>query len=214
MSITKKYREYLNRIPNLFNNEEFTKSPLKEEINKIDFDKISDELYDILGSSIHSAKIKKGLECQRIILNILHSSGYNASAGRTIKFSNLPVGNSQKKYKVDIFVKTETEIWLIDAKGDSWNNNTPMSDTLKKYQLAKKEIQNQTTKKVRFILLKNTNDDYQFNYLKNIALPYGIEFILANPFLSEISKKEVNLNKMSKEFYRKKIIENIKSNIN
>jgi hypothetical protein len=167
----------------------------------------------IIGSSVHSAKIKKGLAIEDAVLDLLVQSGYNAEEGRVIIFSNVPENYSQKSYKPDIFVKTINEIWIVDAKGPAWNNNTPVSDTLKKYILAKKEIQDKTEKKVRLILLKNIEDDYIFNRLKSKSIEYGIEIIRSNPFLSEISKRDINIDKMFEEFLRKNIIDKIKNRI-
>jgi len=168
-----------------------------------------DELLKI-GSAVHSGKIKKGYNIQDVVLNLFLQDGFNAKKGEKIIFTDIKEDNySQGSYSPDIFVDFPKEYWIVDTKSDGWNNNTPVSDTVKKYKLAKEEIEKKTEKKVRFIMLKNTQEGKHFNKISNEAIKSGVEIIITNNFLSKILNKDINIDKITKKFMMDKIREKL-----
>jgi hypothetical protein len=121
-----------------------------------------------------------------------------------IPFENidLPENYSQSSgYTVDIYFETENEILLIDPKGCEHNNNTPISDEIKKWLLTKNQVQKNNPKKnVRFILLKpNDVTEYNFNRLKKEYSNYGIELYISDDFLSNMKNEKVVVSDILKE---------------
>ena len=102
-------------------------------------------------------KVKKGHYLTKTASDALRVTGYNIEEEVKIEFPE-DLTYAQKSYKVDIWMETEDEVLLIDSKSPSWNNNTPMSDTVEKYVRAKTVISESTIKTVRFLLLKNYAD--------------------------------------------------------
>ena len=120
---------------------------------------------------------------------------------------NLPENYSQSSgYTVDIYVETKNEILLIDPKGAEHNNNTPISDEVKKWTMAKEQVQKSNPNKVvKFILLKPKDvNQSNFNRLKTQYLPYGIELYITDDFLSEFRKETVDVSTILNE--NKKIL--------
>ena len=146
-----------------------------------------------IGSAVHSAKIKKGNLHEDYVAEHLEKKGDVVKRKVIIALSDRPESYSQPTYELDIWAENTDEIKLIDPKGPSWNNNTPMSDTLMKYLLAKKEVEKNTQKRVRFILLKNMEEGYDYERHKKKAAPYGIEILRSNKFLSDLSNEEINV---------------------
>jgi hypothetical protein len=171
---------------------------------------LTDEQLLLIGSAVHSGKIKKGYKIQDIVLNLFIQNGFNAKKGTTINFTGIQEKNySQETYTPDINVELTEEIWILDTKSDGWNNNTPVSDTVKKYKFAKEETEKKTDKKVRFIMLKNTKGSNHFEKINREALKSGVEIIITNDFLSEIFQTNINIDDITKKFMMDKIRQKI-----
>ena len=171
---------------------------------------LTDDELLMIGSAVHSGKIKKGYKIQDVVLNLFIENGFDAEKGSKITFTNIKEENySQFTYSPDIFVDFPNEFWILDAKSDAWNNNTPVSDTVKKYKLAKEEIEKNTEKKVRFIILKNTKDSNHLTKISNEAIKSGVEIIITNNFLSKIFNKSINIDDITKKFMMEKIREKL-----
>ena len=161
-----------------------------------------------LGSAVHSAKIKKGNKLEEIVRDFIKDKGFNIVKGYKIEFND-GIVSSQNSYKVDNILYIDNEILLIDNKSSSWNNNTPMDDTVRKYVRAKNRIQKDNpNKKVRFILLKNSKTQEEIQRYIDGALVFGIEILHANTYLSELTNENVNLDKLSNDYFHKTIKEN------
>lgn len=167
-----------------------------------------DELLKI-GSCVHSAKIKKGNLHENYVAEHLEKRGYVVKRKVVIELVERPSSYSQPTYELDIWAENAEEIKLIDPKGPSWNNNTPMSDTLMKYVLAKKEVEKQTKKIVRFILLKNMEENYNYKRLRDKSSSYGIEILRSNKFLSELSGEDINVDQYLSQKLHNLIKENL-----
>lgn len=171
---------------------------------------LTDDELLMIGSAVHSGKIKKGYNIQDVVLNLFLQNGFNAKKGMKINFTDIKEENySQPSYSPDIFVDFPEEYWIVDTKSDGWNNNTPVSDTVKKYKLAKEEVEKKTKKKVRFIMLKNTKEGKHFNKICGEALKSGVEIIITNNFLSKNLNKEINIDKITKKFMMDRIREKL-----
>ncbi len=164
------------------------------------------EILDAFRSVLHSAAIKKGYTQPKLVLDELKKMEgvINSCLEKHIPFTkiNVPQDYSQPLgYKVDVYVETETNIYLVDPKGPSHNNNTPISDEVKKWVYAKQQMElTHPNKRVRFILLKPSDvDEYEFNRLKSSYLPYGIELHETDVFLSEMSNENVSVSNILKE---------------
>ena len=172
--------------------------------------KLTDEELLLIGSAVHSGKIKKGYKIQDVILNLLLSKGFIAEKGVKIFFTDKLEDNySQDSYTPDLFVHLPEEEWILDSKSDGWNNNTPVSDTVKNYKYAKKEMEKKTDKKVRFIMLKNTQGGPHFEKIQEEALKSEVEIVKTNEFLSHLLNEKINIDVITKKFMmdsiRKKI---------
>lgn len=164
------------------------------------------DVKDIVRSKLHSATIKKGHKHPEIVSKELNKikNVLRNELEVFISFDGieLPENYSQSSgYTVDLFFETENEILLIDPKGNEHNNNTPISDEVKKWLLSKEQVQkNNPNKIVRFILLKpNDVNIYNFNRLKNMYIQYGIELYITDEFLSEITQEKVIVSDLLKE---------------
>ena len=171
---------------------------------------LTDDELLMIGSAVHSGKIKKGYNIQEVVMNLFIQHGYDAKKGEKINFTNIKEENySQPSYSPDIFVDFPEEYWIVDTKSDGWNNNTPVSDTVKKYKLAKEEIEKKTEKKVRFIMLKNTKESKHLTKISNEAIKSGVEIIVTNNFLSEMFNEEINIDKFTKKFMMDRVREKL-----
>ena len=171
---------------------------------------LTDDQILLIGSAVHSGKIKKGYKIQDVVLNLFIQHGFNAKKGTTISFTAIKEENySQESYTPDIFVEISEEFWILDTKSEGWNNNTPVSDTVKKYKFAKEEIEKKTNKKVRFIMLKNTKGGNHFQKISKEALKSGVEIIITNDFLSKIFNISINIDDITKKFMMDKIRQKI-----
>ena len=127
-------------------------------ITEMDFEKI-----DSIRSSLHSATIKKGYKHEELVYQEIEKipNLIKIKRNHLIKFENVivPKNYSQNSgYTVDIFFESKNEIFLVDPKGTEHNNNTPISDEVTKWRLAKEELSIQNPKKnVIFIILKQNN---------------------------------------------------------
>jgi len=151
-------------------------------------------------SIMHGARIVRGNLVEKVTLDFLKRSGINAKKGEKIQINH----KTQKTYKPDIQVETKDEILLIDTKSEGHNNNTPVSDHTKKYQLCKETKQGETTKRVRFILLKETKHDISKLILEHASC--GIELHHINEFVTNLTGKEFNLLDESGEEYRNEVL--------
>jgi hypothetical protein len=171
---------------------------------------LTDDQLLFIGSAVHSGKIKKGYKIQDVVLNLFIEYGFTAKKGTAISFTAIKEENySQGSYTPDIFVELPEEFWILDTKSEGWNNNTPVSDTVKKYKFAKEEIEKKTNKKVRFIMLKNTKGGSHFEKITKEALKSGIEIIITNDFLSKIFNKNINIDDITKKYMMDKIRQKI-----
>ena len=171
---------------------------------------LTDDELLMIGSAVHSGKIKKGYKIQNVVLDLFIQNGFDAENGYKITFTNIKEENySQLSYCPDIFVNFPDEFWIVDAKSDAWNNNTPVSDTVKKYKLAKEEIEKNTEKKVRFIMLKNTKESTHLTKISNEAIKSGVEIVITNNFLSKIFNKSINIDDITKKFMMERIREKL-----
>lgn len=171
---------------------------------------LSDDQLLLIGSAVHSGKIKKGYNIQDVVLKLFIKNGFFAREGTKIIFTGIKEENySQDSYTPDIFVEFDDEIWIIDTKSDGWNNNTPVSDTVKKYKLSKEELQKNTFKKVRFIMLKNTKGGSHFEKISKEANKSGIEIQISNLFLTNLFNTPVDIDYLTREFMMNKIREKI-----
>jgi hypothetical protein len=170
---------------------------------------LADASYDVkdsIRSVLHSASIKKGHKHPIIVSNELGKiqKFLKNELEVFIPFENidLPENYSQSSgYTVDIYFETENEILLIDPKGGEHNNNTPISDEIKKWLLTKTQVQKNNPKKnVRFILLKpNDVTKYNFNRLKKKYSNYGIELYISDDFLSNMKNQKIVVSDILKE---------------
>lgn len=190
-------------------------------MNQQTFDLLSSlpfEDLDKLRSVLHSAAIKKGHKQPKLVLEEMSKIEGVIDKGleRHIPFSNveIPEGYSQAGgYTVDIYVETEDVVYLIDPKGVGHNNNTPISDEVKKWVMAKQQVQyTKPDKEVRFILLKPSDvDNYEFNRLQNMYSKYGIELHITDRFLSNITGNNVNITQILQEKKHQLMIQNMKT---
>ena len=167
---------------------------------------LSPEILDLVRSQLHSASIKKGYSQPALVQEIMSELDgvLKNNLEEFIKFTDVIVPDNYSQangYKVDNYIETEKVIFLIDPKGASHNNNTPISDECKKWMLAKEQVQkNNPNKEVRFILLKpddvNVNE---FNRLKKQYNNFGIECYMTDVFLSELVGREVNISNILAE---------------
>jgi hypothetical protein len=169
------------------------------------------DLMDEVRSVLHSAAIKKGHGQPKIVSEEIskNKSVIKNELEVFIPYTdvNLPENYSQSSgYTVDIYVETKNEILLIDPKGAEHNNNTPISDEVKKWTMAKEQVQKSNPNKVvKFILLKPKDvNQSNFNRLKTQYLPYGIELYITDDFLSEFRKETVDVSTILNE--NKKIL--------
>jgi hypothetical protein len=167
---------------------------------------LSPEALDAVRSVLHSSAIKKGHTQPALVQGIIGELNglLKNYLEEFIPFTDVVVPENYSQaggYKVDNYVETEKVIYLIDPKGESHNNNTPISDECKKWVLAKEQVQkNNPTKEVRFILLKpNTVDIHDFNRLKRQYNNYGIECHITDNFLSELIGRKVNVSNVLKD---------------
>jgi hypothetical protein len=182
--------------------------PYKPTINEsLIISQISDvfsfDALDALRSVLHSAAIKKGYSQPALVLEVMSKTEGIIKKGLEvyIPFSKVkvPDGYSQKDgYTVDVYVETKDIIYLVDPKGAGHNNNTPIPDEVKKWVLAKEQVQlSNINKEIRFILLKpNDVDDYDFNRLKNSYNVYGIELHKTDEFLSDFINGETSVSEV------------------
>ena len=161
---------------------------------------LSPEALDAVRSVLHSSSIKKGHTQPALVQEIMDGLKglLKNNLEEFIPFTDVEVPDNYSQaggYKVDNYIETKKVIYLIDPKGESHNNNTPISDECRKWVLAKEQVQkNNPKKKVRFILLKpNTVDTYEFNRLKTQYGNYGIECHITDDFLSDLIGKKVNV---------------------
>jgi hypothetical protein len=155
---------------------------------------------DKLRSNTHGARITRGSLVEKVTLNFLKESGMNAKKGERIKIDH----ESQRTYKPDIQVETNDEILLIDTKSEGHNNNTPVSDHTKKYQLCRETKQGETTKIVRFILLKETKHDISKLILEHESC--GIELHHIDEFVTNLTGRKFNLLEESDVEYRNEVL--------
>jgi hypothetical protein len=155
---------------------------------------------DRLRSNTHGARITRGSLVERVTLNFLKGSGLDAKKGERISIKH----KSQRTYKPDIQVETNDEILLIDTKSEGHNNNTPVSDHTKKYQLCKETKQGETTKIVRFILLKETKHDISKLILEHQSC--GIELHHIDEFVTNLTGRKFNLLEESDVEYRNEVL--------
>lgn len=155
---------------------------------------------DKLRSNTHGARITRGSLVEKVTLNFLKESGMNAKKGERIDINH----QSQRTYKPDIQVETDEEILLIDTKSEGHNNNTPVSDHTKKYQLCKETKQSETTKIVRFILLKETKHDISKLILEHQSC--GIELHHINEFVTNLTGRSFDLLEESDAEYRNEVL--------
>lgn len=167
--------------------------------------RLSPDALDSVRSVLHSASIKKGYDQPALVLNEMEKIEGIIDKGleRHIPFIDIevPEDYSQKEgYRVDVYVETEDTIYLIDPKSAAHNNNTPISDEVKKWVLAKKQVEfTNPNKEVRFILLKPSDvKEYEFNRLKGQYIFYGIELYKTDVFLSEITKENISVSEILK----------------
>jgi hypothetical protein len=161
------------------------------------------EALDVLRSVLHSAAIKKGYSQPALVLDEMSKKDGIIKKGLEvhIPFSEVkvPDGYSQKDgYTVDVYVETKDTIYLVDPKSAGHNNNTPISDEVMKWVLAKEQVRiSNNNKEIRFILLKpNDVDDYEFNRLKNLYSVYGIELHKTDEFLSNFTNSETSVSEI------------------
>jgi hypothetical protein len=164
------------------------------------------DLLDAIRSVTHSASIKKGYKQPKLVSDeISKVDGILRNELEVLipyDGIDLPENYSQSSgYTVDIYVETKNEILLIDPKGAEHNNNTPISDEVKKWVMAKDQVQKSNpNKQVRFILLKPKDVNlYHFNRLKVQYLSYGIELFITDEFLSDIRKETVDVSSILNE---------------
>lgn len=167
---------------------------------------IRGEVLDMIRSGMHSASIKKGYKQPALVLDHMSKIDGIIDKGleRYISFSDVqvPEDYSQKDgYSVDVYVETEKVVYLIDPKSAGHNNNTPISDEVKKWVLAKQQTQIiKKDKEVRFILLKPSDvDECEFIRLKSAYHAYGIELHKTDDFLSDITGTKVTVSDILKE---------------
>ncbi len=171
-----------------------------------------------IGSACQSAKISKGSQLEKEIIKIFVDAGYSITTGKSIKVNFTEVSreysSSQSTYQPDMIVETDTEILIIDSKSSGWNNNTPILETINKFIKTKLEVAHlNPEKEVRFILLKNTSLEYADNRAIECG-KYGIEVLHANSFLTGIAGKPIDLDELTQDFLRDKIIQKFKSLVN
>lgn len=164
------------------------------------------ELLDALRSVTHSASIRKGYKHPKLVSDEI-AKDENVIRNELEVFIpytdiEVPENYSQSSgYTVDIYVETKDEILLIDPKGAEHNNNTPISDEVKKWIMAKEQVQkNNPNKVVKFILLKPKDvNEYHFKRLKEKYFSYGIELFITDEFLSDFRKEVVDVSTILKE---------------
>ena len=176
------------------------------------------EFLDLVRSKLHSATIKKGYSQPQIVLDAM-SKGIkyvNKDLEVNIKFLNIELPNNytQDGYTVDIWFETTETIHLIDPKGIGHDNNTPISDEVTKWVLAKKQVQFlNPNKNVRFILLKpNDVDENEFRRLKKSYGEFGIELHKTDNFLTDFTNTKTSVCEIlsqRKEFLMRQSLQNI-----
>jgi hypothetical protein len=187
-----------------------------EEILKL-LKQIPYEELNSVRSFLHSATIKKGNTHSIEVMRALSVVPYivRIDAEQIIKFDSIviPREYSQSSYKVDIWFETETQIILIDPKSAGHDNNTPISDEVKKWVYAKQQVEsNYPNKNVRFVLLKpNDVSAYDFNRLKNQYEPFGLELYITDDFLMQETGVETQVSNNLEETKHKLMIEGIES---
>jgi hypothetical protein len=166
-----------------------------EIILKMEFEKI-----DLIRSVLHSATIKKGYKHEELVYKEIEKIPNLIKIERNcfIKFENvtIPENYSQNSgYTVDILFEIKNEVFLVDPKSTEHNNNTPISDEVTKWRLAKEELKIQNPEKnVRFILLKPNNiTEYNYTRLKGEYSNYGIELYKTDDFLSNLKNEKVEI---------------------
>jgi hypothetical protein len=176
----------------------------KDIIQEI-IENFSPEGLDTLRSKLHSASIKKGYAHSKLVSDVIKKTdGVIMIKNEVyIPFINvdLPTEYTQEGYTVDIWVETENKIYLIDPKGVGHNNNTPIHDEVKKWVLAKKEVQSLNSQKnISFILLKpNDIADYEFERLKKSYNEFGLDLFRTDEFLSKFTGINTSVSIILKE---------------
>lgn len=164
------------------------------------------ELLDALRSVTHSASIKKGYKQPKLVSDEIAKDDcvIKNDLEVFIPYTNIiiPKDYSQASgYTVDIYVETKNEILLIDPKGAEHNNNTPISDEVKKWVMAKEQVQkNNPSKIVKFILLKPKDvNPYHFKRLKEQYSFYGIDLFITDEFLSNFRRQKIDISSILNE---------------
>lgn len=178
-----------------------------EETNLVNqiIGKTSPELLDIIRSVLHSSAIKKGYSQPRLVLDSMSQVDgiVKGELEVCIPFLNIevPQDYTQSSYTVDVWVETKDTIFLVDPKGIGHNHNTPVSDEVTKWTMAKQEVQILNPhKKVRFILLKPDDvNEYEFIRLKKSYQDFGLELHKTDVFLSDFIGKETTVSNILKE---------------
>jgi hypothetical protein len=179
----------------------------EEQINALKVIANSDfDLLDAIRSITHSASIRKGYKQPKLVSDeIAKVSGLIRNELEVfIPYDNIEIPDNYSQssgYTVDVYVETKNQILLIDPKGVEHNNNTPISDEVKKWVMAKEQIQKNNPKKiVRFILLKPIEvNPNSFNRLKLKYNQFGIELFITDEFLSELRNKKVDVSTILRE---------------
>ena len=179
----------------------------EEQINALKVIANSDfDLLDAIRSVTHSASIRKGYKQPKLVSDeISRVSGIIRNELEVfIPYNNIEVPENYTQssgYTVDVYVETENEILLIDPKGVEHNNNTPISDEVKKWVMAKEQVQKINPKKtVRFILLKPMEvNRSNFNRWKMQYNQFDIELFITDEFLSELRNEKVNVSTILRE---------------
>ena len=143
---------------------------------------------DKLRSILHGANIQRGQnDIERVVLNYLIDCGLDAAKGRKISITH----ETQKSYKPDIILEMEDVTYLIDTKSDGYNNNTPISDTAKKYCAALESMQKTGNKRIEFIFLTFFTKSKNLKHLSEAYGRFGLTYIEGNVWLEKITNKNV-----------------------